>query len=141
MYYIIYFLLYLLSLLPLRVLYVLSDGIYGFIYYVIAYRKNVVMSNLEIAFPEKTPVEKIKIAKAFYRNFTDTFIETIKMLSVGDDFILKRFSGNWEVINNLEKTGKSCYLLVPHTFNWEWGNLAIGIKSFLTSIPSTRHFS
>ena len=97
MYYIIYAFLYLVSLLPLRVLYVLSDGVYGFLYYVIGYRKNVVMSNLGIAFPAKTESEKIKIAKKFYRNFTDTFIETIKMLSVDDEFIktfYRKLGGN-----------------------------------------------
>ena len=84
MYYIIYPLLYLFSLLPWRVLYFLSDAVYGLIYYIIGYRKEVVMKNLLIAFPEKTEEERILIAKKFYHNFTDTFIETIKLLSVSE---------------------------------------------------------
>ena len=39
MYYIVYALLYVLSLLPLRILYVFSDIIYFFIYHVFGYRK------------------------------------------------------------------------------------------------------
>ena len=59
MYYLVYGLLWLISLLPFRVLYFLSDALYGLIYYIIGYRRKVVMSNLQIAFPEKTEKERI----------------------------------------------------------------------------------
>lgn len=128
MYYVVYSLLFLISLLPLRVLYIISDGIYGLVYYVIGYRKKVVMDNLLIAFPEKTEKERKHIAKKFYRNLIDSFIETIKMLSASDSFLLKHFTGNWEFLNEFYKTGKSCQLLLGHTFNWEWGNYAFARK-------------
>jgi KDO2-lipid IV(A) lauroyltransferase len=51
MYYLVYSILYLLSLLPMGVLYFFSDGFYIIIYYLIRYRRDVVMSNLIIAFP------------------------------------------------------------------------------------------
>ena len=50
------------------------------------------------------------------------FVETIKMISVSDKFIVKRFTANWEVIQSLESTGKSVQLHLGHNFNWEWGN-------------------
>ncbi|HVW58903.1 MAG TPA: hypothetical protein VHC48_02670, partial [Puia sp.] len=75
MYYFFYGLLYLVSLLPMRVLYLIADGIYGLVYYVFGYRKKVVMANLELAFPEKTNAERTRIAKKFYRNLIDSFIE------------------------------------------------------------------
>ena len=81
MYYIIYGLFWLISVLPMRVLYFLSDGIYGLVYYVFKYRRDVVMKNLEIAFPEKSEKERKRIAKKFYHNLLDTFVETIKMIS------------------------------------------------------------
>lgn len=124
MYYIVYGLLYLVSLLPLRVLYILSDGFYVLVYHILKYRRPIVFSNLQIAFPEKTPAERIAIAKKFYKNFIDTFIETIKMVSASDAYIRKRVSGNWEVLNDLYKTGRSCQIHLGHTFNWEWANLA-----------------
>ncbi|MEJ7736070.1 MAG: lysophospholipid acyltransferase family protein [Chitinophagaceae bacterium] len=122
MYHLVYGFLYLLSLLPIRMLYILSDGFYILTYYVIGYRKEVVMHNLGIAFPDKTKKEKINIARRFYHNFIDNFIETIKMLSASDDYIYRRFTGNWDVVNEMYKTGRSCHLLLGHTFNWEWGN-------------------
>ena len=124
MYYIVYGFLWLVSLLPLRVLYILSDGIYGLVFYVFKYRRDVVMKNLLIAFPEKTEQERRKIAKRFYHNLIDTFIETIKMISASGNYISKRFRGNWEVINNLKATGRPIQLHVGHNFNWEWGNAA-----------------
>jgi KDO2-lipid IV(A) lauroyltransferase len=80
MYYIVYGLLYLLSLLPLKVLYLLSDLAYIILYRITGYRKTIVFQNLDIAFPQKTHQEKKIIAKKFYRNFCDTFIETIKLI-------------------------------------------------------------
>ncbi|MEO6289765.1 MAG: lysophospholipid acyltransferase family protein [Ginsengibacter sp.] len=128
MYYLVYGIFYVISLLPIRVLYLLSDAVYGLFYYIIRYRRDVVMNNLTIAFPGKTIAEKEKIAKKFYHNFIDSFIETIKMISASDAYILKRFTGNWEVINDLLKSGTNCHILLGHTFNWEWGNLSIGLN-------------
>ena len=53
MYYLLFGFLYLLSLLPLRVLYLLSDVAYVVVYYLLGYRKAVVHHNLTIAFPQK----------------------------------------------------------------------------------------
>ncbi len=128
MYYIVYGLLYLISLLPLRLLYIFSDAVYALIYYIIGYRREVVMNNLTIAFPEKAEAEKVEIAKKFYHNFIDSFIETIKMISASDSFILRHFTGNWEVLNELHKTGRSCNILSGHTFNWEWANYSAGLS-------------
>jgi KDO2-lipid IV(A) lauroyltransferase len=124
MYYIVYGLLYLVSLLPLRVLYILSDVIYILAYRILGYRRKVVLDNLQIVFPEKTLAERKKIAGKFYHNFIDSIIESLKMVSASDAYIMKRVSGNWEVLNNLYKTGRSCQIHLGHTFNWEWANLA-----------------
>lgn len=77
-----------------------------------------------IAFPEKTDSERKKIAKKFYHNLIDTFIESIKMISASGKFFLKHVSGNWEVINDLKSTGRSVQIHVGHNFNWEWANAA-----------------
>ena len=80
MYYLVYGVLYLISLLPLFILYLISDFIYFILYYIIGYRKKIVMCNLVQAFPNKTEKEKKIIAKKFYHNFTDNFIEVIKLI-------------------------------------------------------------
>ncbi len=128
MYYLIYGILWLISLLPLRVLYLISDGVYGLAFYIIKYRKKIVLNNLRIAFPEKTEEERNRIAKKFYRNLTDYFIETLKMLSASGKFFEKRFVGNWDVINEVKATGRSVQMHIGHTFNWEWGNIQTARK-------------
>ncbi|MEP7318266.1 MAG: lipid A biosynthesis acyltransferase [Panacibacter sp.] len=123
MYYIIYGFLYALSLLPWRVLYIFSDGIYLLMYYMIRYRRDVVMDNLTIAFPEKTPEERTVIMKDFYKGFIDNFIETIKLFSISGEELNKRFVGNFEVVNDLYASGKKVQLHSGHFFNWEFANL------------------
>ena len=93
MYYILYGLFYLLSLIPWWIMYLISDGFYVIIYYIAGYRKDVVMSNIAIAFPQKTDQERVRIAKEFYKNFIDSFIETIKFLSLANSarFSLRGF--------------------------------------------------
>ena len=129
MYYIVYGFLWLISLLPLRILYIISDGFYGLVFYILKYRRDVVMNNLLIAFPEKTTKERIVIAKKFYHNLIDMFFETIKMISASDKFISKRVTANWEVVNAIYPGGKSVQVHLGHNFNWEWGNTVLVKKT------------
>lgn len=124
MYYPVYGLLYLLSLLPLRVLYLLSDFAYVVIYHLMGYRKDVVLKNLSIAFPHKTEKEKLGIAKGFYKNFCDTFIETIKFVTADEAFFKKRFVANDAGVMELYKSGQSVQYHLGHNFNWELANCA-----------------
>lgn len=124
-YRIVYSLLYLFSLLPLRVLYLFTDFIFLLVYYVIGYRRKVVLQNLTIAFPEKTDAERKEISRKFYRNFTDFVAETIKLFSASDAFLEKRFSGNWEVLNEQNRKGAKSQVHLGHNFNWEMGWQAV----------------
>ena len=123
MYYIVYGFLYVLSLLPLRVLFLLSDLIYFLLYYVAGYRRQLVASNLLIAFPEKTEEERKKIAKQFYLNFTDTFIESIKMISISRKELEKRSNCEIDYLNELIAKGYNIHIMAGHQFNWEFANL------------------
>ena len=86
----------------------LSDGIYFLIYYVVGYRKDVVFKNLTIAFPEKSDEEKIKISKEFYGLFVDTFIETIKLISISKKEFQKLLTE--EKITSIERSTIIFYL-------------------------------
>jgi KDO2-lipid IV(A) lauroyltransferase len=125
MYYLFFAALYLVSLLPLRILYGISDGVSFLLYHVIRYRKDVVLGNLALAFPEKSQAERTAIAKKFYRNFTDNWIETIKMISISEKAILKRISTDFEAFEHIHEQGRSCQMLMGHLFNWEWCNAGV----------------
>jgi KDO2-lipid IV(A) lauroyltransferase len=126
MYYLVYGLLYLMSLLPMWLLYGLSDGIALLLYAVIRYRRSVVLNNLRIAFPEKTETERGRIARRFYRNFTDSFMETIKLLSASPAFLKKRLvMDNPGLLDVFYDQGRKLQVHLGHLFNWEIGNVAI----------------
>jgi KDO2-lipid IV(A) lauroyltransferase len=129
MYYVVYGVLYLLSLLPLRVLYLISDFTYFIIYHLASYRKKVVLNNLTIAFPEKTEKEREQIAKKFYKNFTDNFIETVKFISAGKKFLRKHYVCDTSLFEELYRQGKRCQTHLGHNFNWELANLAMAFST------------
>ena len=129
MYYVVYGPLYLLSLLPLRVLYLFADFAYLVIYYLLGYRKKVVRDNLQIAFPGKTATERKRIEKRFYKNFADSFLETIKAFSASNRFINEHFSGDFSVFEELYRKGaQRVQVHSGHNFNWEYANLSIPLN-------------
>ncbi|RAV30298.1 lysophospholipid acyltransferase family protein [Sinomicrobium soli] len=115
-----YPLLWCISLLPFRLLYLLSDLLYFVVYRVVGYRRKTVRSNIELALPELSPAERLAIEKKFYHHLTDLFLEMIKTLSVSVETIEKRFVyTNMEVLRNIEDQ-KSIILMFPHYAGWEW---------------------
>ena len=110
-------------------MYLMGDCFYVFAYYVVGYRKKVVMSNLLIAFPEKTDAQRIRIAKDFYHQFVNTMVETIQLISMSDQTFDKRVTSNVEVLNQYIDSGKNVQLHTAHFFNWEMINLGVARKS------------
>lgn len=86
------------------------------------------MGNLDIAFPEKSELEKKLIAKKFYKNLTDTFIEPIKLLSISEKSFLKRATINLDEIAPLIHKGKNIQFHCGHQFGWEFGNWIVSMK-------------
>ena len=116
-----YPLIWILSRLPMRILYVISDFFYVLFYYVIGYRKKVVFNNIKLAFPEKSEQELTKISKKFFKHFTDLVFESVKSFSISEAEIKKRYVyKNIEVLRALEDKGKSIILMGSHYANWEW---------------------
>ncbi|MGL6267561.1 MAG: lysophospholipid acyltransferase family protein [Chitinophagaceae bacterium] len=128
MYYIIYGLLYFFSLMPWFIMYGISDLLAFLTYYIFGYRKKVVLSNLSIAFPEKSAAERKQIAKEFYRNFFDTLAETIKMIFASDQQLSARFLPKEEMLEKMRvfvRQGKNVQIQAMHNFNWEIVNLGV----------------
>ncbi len=98
------------------------------IYYVFKYRRQIVAYNLKVAFPDKTEAERIQIGKAFYKNFTDNFIETIKLVSISEKEMKKRFEIDIEPIDALIEKYGNIQAVSGHYFNWEFANLGIGVR-------------
>ncbi|MFN2261878.1 MAG: lysophospholipid acyltransferase family protein [Psychroflexus sp.] len=120
-FYLVYPLIWLISILPFRVLYFLSDCFFILIYRVFAYRKKVVLENLDLTFPNKTKKEKAIIARDFYKHFCDLIFESFKSLTIPEEEIKKRYKPvNIEEIQKIENEGDSIILMMAHYANWEW---------------------
>lgn len=118
---IVYPLIWILSILPMRLLYIISDFFRFIVFGLVGYRKKVVVENLKMAFPDKSDKEIKKIARKFYKHFVDLIFESIKAFTISEKEVLKRYKyKNPELVNNLTKEGKSIILLGAHQANWEW---------------------
>ena len=118
---IVYALWYVLSLLPLRVLYVLSDGLFFLIYYVVRYRRPIVRKNLAASFPEKSEQELLAVERGFFHFFCDYLVESVKFMTMKEDELRRRmvFKG-MEAVDEAINEGQSCAIYLGHYCNWEW---------------------
>lgn len=119
------FLLYLLSLIPLRILYLLSDFFAFLLYHVFKYRRKVVAENISKSFPNLSNKDRVIIEKKFYRDFCDNFIETIKLLSISDKNLRSHITADYSQLEKILSENKDCHIYLGHQFNWEWANAHI----------------
>lgn len=125
----------LFSKLPLKVLYGLSDFIFVILYFVVGYRKDVVLQNLKNSFPAKSDSELKIIRKKFYLNFCDYLVETLKSFTISSHELRVRVQHlNQDVFHEAKKENKNIILLAGHIFNWEWFN------ALATIIPQEKSF-
>lgn len=121
LYYFFFATFYTLSLLPLRVHYVISTLLYFLLRYVFRYRLKVIRGNLATSFPEKSVTQLRQIECAYYRFFCDYLVESIKLLTISPEEIKRRlvFKGT-EGVNQCVEEGQSCAVYLGHYCNWEW---------------------
>ncbi|WP_460198142.1 lysophospholipid acyltransferase family protein [Segatella asaccharophila] len=118
---IVYGFFYLVSLLPFRVLYVLSDIEYLIVYDLLRYRRKIVRKNLVTSFPEKSETEILQIEKGFYHWFCDYFFEAVKLLSISEEHLKKHFKvNNVEEVEDCFENGQNVAAVLGHYCNWEW---------------------
>lgn len=106
---------------PLGILYRVSDLLAPIVYHIVRYRRKLVRKNLTESFPDKSPKEIKRIERQFYRNFTDNFIEALKLLGISDREMRRRviFEG-MDRVNEYFNQGKTIIAYFAHTANWEW---------------------
>lgn len=120
-YYIVFVFVWLLSILPLWVLYRLSDGLYYIIYYVARYRRRLVRKNLTASFPDKVESEIITIEKKFYSWLCDYFVETAKLATMSEKQMKRRMRiEGLDIVNRYVEQGRGCAIYLGHYCNWEW---------------------
>ena len=109
---------------PFRMVYLCSDFLFIYIYYIIRYRRSVVLANLKNSFPHKSNEKIASISQAYYHYLCDLLVEGIKGLTLTKTSLQKRFVyKNPEIFDQYFENNQSVILLGSHYGNWEWGSL------------------
>jgi len=120
-FYLFYALNWVVTLLPLRILYICSDMLFILFYYFPSYRRKVVAANLKNAFPEKNEKERKSIEKKFYKHLADMFVETLKITHLSRAQIMKRMTiTNFKILDKLLGEKRDIISILGHYNNWEW---------------------
>lgn len=138
-----YLLVFPISLLPLRIIYLFTDFLFLLFISLLPYRKKVITNNLKNSFPNKSEQEINRLRIKFYKHFCDILAEGIKNLSISKKELTKRLKvKNPEIVNELFENGINVLLVSGHYNNWEWlitsqnfllKHQAVGIGMPLTS--------
>lgn len=112
---------FLLSLLPLRVLYIISDVFYFLLAKVVRYRHRVIEKNVRESFPSLSDIERREIIGNFYAWLCDYFVETLKLMTMSQREMMRRmkFKGT-EQVNQILSEGQSVGVYLGHYGQWEW---------------------
>ncbi len=120
-YYIFYVTNWLITLLPLRVLYLVSDFLFLILYYFPSYRRKIVAQNLRNSFPEKSDKELAAIEKKFYRHLADLFVEILKLTHMDRAKSMDHMKiTNQELLDRLYRENRDVVAVIGHYNNWEW---------------------
>ena len=107
-----------------------------FMYHLARYRRKVVRDNLVKSFPERTVPEIKRVEKQFYHNFCDLFTETLRLRRMETADVLKHVTvNNPELLEDLYQKGRSVFLAMHHSSNWEW------FWNIQHTLSSHRHFA
>ncbi len=118
---VVYTIICLFSLLPLRLLYGLSFILVVLPLRIAGYRRTVVTINMARSFPGKSYGEIQRMIRDFYLYLGRLFAETIWLFTASGKSVLKRFSiENCRVLESLREKGKSVVVMLPHMGNWEF---------------------
>ena len=91
------------------------------LYHLVRYRRKVVRDNLVKSFPEKSAKDIKKIEKQFYRDFCDLVVETLRLRKMKTTEVLQHVQvTNPELLEGLSQKGRSVFLAMHHSSNWEW---------------------
>lgn len=117
-----FLLVFLVGVLPFRLVYALSDILAFFLNYIAGYRKGIIKGNLALVFPGMPEREKKLMIEKIYSNLSDIFLEGIKAFMMTRDQVNQRHRIlNPEILDPCLEAGRSIIIVTGHYGNWEWG--------------------
>lgn len=112
--------MYLVSLIPLGVLYLVSDFLAFILEKIVGYRSNIIYINLARSFPQLKYKELKIIAHKNYKFIADTFVESLWSISTPWSK-MNRFAKieNVSILKETYDSGKGAIIAMGHKGNWE----------------------
>ncbi|WP_160292094.1 lysophospholipid acyltransferase family protein [Pedobacter lusitanus] len=135
LYHLIFFPVYLISLLPYSVAdATLGKMLYFMSYRVFRYRYNVVLQNLSRSLPAKSYPEIQQIAKEYYKHLVCMVIETVKLFSVSKQSLDQKVQlVNTELLLHYHQQNRNIIAVLGHYGNWEYLNILPARLPFKTN--------
>ena len=127
---------YLMSLLPVWVLYGVSDFLYLIVYRLWGYRKKLVRKHLAECFPEKGEAERRKIERERCHWLCDYLVETLKRLTISKENVKRRMRfENVEMMKHSFDKGQNVSIFLGHYCNWEWvSSITVNYECYLDKV-------
>ncbi len=119
-----------IPLFPLKFLQIVAEIKGKFFYYILPIRKKTAISNLKLAFPEKSEGEIKKIVKGCYVNVITVIVEFFYMRKLSINEMSKFLQAeNLELIGEKLKAGKGLIVISGHFGNWELTAFGVNVLS------------
>ncbi|MEF9931278.1 MAG: lysophospholipid acyltransferase family protein [Bacteroidales bacterium] len=117
---VLYGLMYLASLLPLKFFYVVSNVMAFMFHYIFRYRRSVIDINIARSFPELKYWEFRKLRTEYYRYMCDIGMESIWALTATEGQLCKLIEvKNPQVLDDISARYNKVVVVMAHCGNWE----------------------
>lgn len=112
--------LYLFSLLPLRIHYLFSNCFAFILRRIVRYRYSVIITNIARSFPEYKYSDVKKLTKQYYGFMCDIFVESIWQIAHSADAVRERVEVDGvELVDTLQSKHNNVLIVMGHCGNWE----------------------
>lgn len=93
-------------------------------------RRGVTERQIAAAFPEYTPEQVAKVARASYESLGRTSIETAVLPGTPREELLRRFElvEGWDLLEAARAEGKGVIIVTGHLGNWEYGGAYVAAR-------------
>jgi KDO2-lipid IV(A) lauroyltransferase len=116
------------GVLPTQVWLSFRPAVFFILYYIIRYRKKVIIKNLTSAFPEKDTQAIIILTRQIYWYLSQLFLESVRLAGINAVEIKKRCHfENLEILDRIINEKKQIVFALGHYGNWEWAGLAMAL--------------
>ncbi|MBP7184465.1 MAG: hypothetical protein KBA06_03075 [Saprospiraceae bacterium] len=114
------------GIIPISWLYRLSNVLGILFYYIIPYRKKIIIANLKKSFPEKNEAEILQFTFEYYKYLSKLVVEALKAPTFSEEEMRSRYKvTNPELLQEYYDADRSVVIAGYHYHNWEWAVMAL----------------